>query len=93
MAKRLLYAAASPMIPVVRMARIVRQLFAPGRPTALLLRVTPGLAFGLSVDGVGQMLGYLFGPGQSAAILSGYEYNRIRFVSLREREQAAAPDE
>lgn len=92
LAKRLLYAAASPMIPVVRFARIVKQLLAPGRPAALLFRITPGLVFGLSVDGLGQMLGYLFGPGQSAEVLSGYEYNRIRFVSLREREESAVPD-
>jgi len=85
-ARRLFYVLAWPLIPVMRFVHVVRELFAPGRPSGLLWRITPMLLFGLAVDGVGQFLGYSLGPRQSAANLRDYEYNRIRFVTAAERD-------
>ncbi|MBK7927874.1 MAG: hypothetical protein IPJ98_10395 [Bryobacterales bacterium] len=50
------------------------------------------LWFGLAIDGLGQFLGYLTGPGRSAEILSDFEYNRVRFLSLADRKQVLSPD-
>jgi len=92
MRKRLFYAAASPLIPLVRFARIVGGLLAPGRPSALLWRCGPLLMLGLICDGMGQFAGYLAGAGHSAATLSNYEFNRIRFITEADRHQLDSED-
>jgi hypothetical protein len=79
--RRALFALASPLIPIVRCARITRELFRPGRPTHLLPRVFPALFVGLVFDGAGEMAGYIFGPGDAMAILSGMEFHRERFMA------------
>ncbi len=83
--RKLLYAAASPLIPWVRLARCLPLILR--QPS--LLGILPLLACGLAVDGIGQFVGYLAGPGESPALLSGYEYNRIRFVTQTDREALA----
>lgn len=63
--KRLLYACASPLIPLVRFRRIVAEVRKPGRYPGTLLRLAPVLLLGLLLDGFGQLLGYTFGPGNT----------------------------
>ncbi len=84
LARRLFYAAASPLIPIVRCWRGARALLLPGRPRHELPRVLPALALGLALDGVGQMLGYAFGPGRSLGKLADYEFRRIDHVRPEE---------
>jgi len=79
--RRTLFAVASPLIPLVRCVRITRELFRPGRPLYLLPRVLPALFVGLVFDGAGEMAGYVFGPGEAMAILSGMEFHRERFMA------------
>ncbi|MGH7963364.1 MAG: glycosyltransferase family 2 protein, partial [Candidatus Binatia bacterium] len=50
--RRLFYAGGAPLIPLVRLWRIVRELRRPGRQHHLLPRVLPALVAGLAVDGV-----------------------------------------
>lgn len=83
--RRLLYAAASPLIPLVRCYRIVTALLRPGRPKRELMRVLPILSMGLALDGFGQMLGYASGAGHSATALADYEYRRIDHVCTADR--------
>lgn len=83
--RRAFYALASPLIPLVRFARAARSLLALGRPPAELVRVLPVLAVGLILDGVGQLLGYAFGPGRSALALAHYEFRRVDHVRADER--------
>jgi hypothetical protein len=59
--KRLAFAGASPLIPLVRFTRVVRDGRRSGVPLSLLARVLPTVAVGLALDGVGQMLGYALG--------------------------------
>jgi hypothetical protein len=59
--KRLAFAGASPLIPVVRFARALRDGRRSGMSIPFLLRVSPTLAVGLLLDGAGQMLGYAVG--------------------------------
>lgn len=83
--KRLFYAAASPLIPPVRLVRVIQQMGAPGRPAGLLARCLPCLAIGLFMDGLGQFAGYVAGAGMSSSALTKYEYNRDRFITESDR--------
>jgi hypothetical protein len=78
--KRLLYFAASPLIPAVRLWRCLRELARPGRPLGLFPRMLPFLCIGLVLDGAGQMLGYLLGAGEAIGRVGGYEFHRMRHV-------------
>lgn len=83
--RRWFYAAASPLIPAVRFWRAVRAYLQPGRSRWLLLRTAPVLALGLTLDGLGQLAGYLLGPGRSMETLARYEFNRIDHVRAEDR--------
>jgi predicted dehydrogenase len=83
--RKILYGAASPLIPAVRLARICRELLKPGRPKRLMPRLLPALSIGLIADGFGQMAGYLGGVGLSAGRIAVYEYNRIRYIRPEDR--------
>jgi hypothetical protein len=76
--RRLAYAGGSPLIPLVRLWRILCDLSRPGRPLGLGIRVAPQLLLGLSVDGLGQMVGYAFGAGAARQRLMEYEFHRDR---------------
>jgi hypothetical protein len=79
-AKRLVYGLAAPLIPVVRGKRIIPKLLAePNR--AYALRVMPMLLLALLLDGMGQMIGFLFGPGRTEPLLAAFEYNRMRHMT------------
>jgi hypothetical protein len=83
--RRAVFTCASPLIPVVRCLRITRELFRPGRPRRLLLRVLPALIVGLIFDGAGEMTGYALGPGQAMAKLSDMEFHRERYLAVHDR--------
>ncbi len=86
---RALYALGSPLIPFVRVARIVPT----ARSTQLrlqLLRSLPALMLGLSVDALGQMAGYAFGTAVGADRLAKYECHRVQHVTARDRREVFA---
>jgi hypothetical protein len=89
---RLAYVGAAPLIPFVRVWRIVRELRKPGRPRQLLPRVLPTLMAGLILDGAGEMVGYAFGPGNAMARLSDMEFHRDRYLTKRDRKRQSAPE-
>ena len=93
MGRRLFYSAASPLIPALRAARICRELLKRGRPARLIPRVLPALAVGLTMDGLGQMIGYLAGPGRSARSLAVYEYDRTRYIRPEDRRVLEQADD
>ncbi len=78
--RRTLFACASPLIPIVRCLRIIRELLRPGRPRYLLPRILPALIIGLAWDGAGETAGYAAGPGQAMAKLSDMEFHRERYM-------------
>jgi hypothetical protein len=85
--RRLLYIGGTPLIPVVRLKRIagfVRR--SPEAPP--LLRLLPALAFVLTLSAVGELAGYVFGPGH-AGFPYEIEVYRSRFVRAADREQDA----
>ncbi|HYN85105.1 MAG TPA: glycosyltransferase [Pyrinomonadaceae bacterium] len=79
--RRFLFAAAGPLIPAVRFARIAREVLKPGRPRRAWARSLPALAAGLVCDGAGEMVGYAFGPGRSMARLTDMEFHRRRYLA------------
>jgi hypothetical protein len=74
--RRAAYAAASPLIPLVRLRREAGAL----RRRGLRLRgpALAGLVAGLALDGAGQAAGFGRGPGRSLAVLADFEFERER---------------
>jgi hypothetical protein len=88
--KRAAYAAASPLIPLVRFGRIVgefRQRDMPLGPRRLA-----GIAWGVVLDGAGQLAGFGAGAGGAPQRLQDMEYNRQRYLSRRDRREAGLDD-
>ncbi|MGH8597776.1 MAG: glycosyltransferase [Gammaproteobacteria bacterium] len=79
--RRMLYCAASPLIPFVRFKRIVKELRAPGRKRDLLPRIVPLLFASLVVDAAGEMAGYALGVGDAMRKLSDMEFHRHRYLA------------
>jgi hypothetical protein len=76
--RRAFYAAASPLIPLVRFVRIVREVRLPERHDVPFYSVLPALAYGLTMDAIGQFTGYLFGPGNATQRLVSLDFHRER---------------
>jgi hypothetical protein len=88
--QRLAYAVASPLIPLVRLARIVQQLRRPGRRKDLIARLFPLLLLLLAIDAGGELTGYLLGPGRAPTKIADIDFHRERYLNRRDRERLAA---
>ncbi len=73
---RVAFAAATPLVPFVRLRRHLAQALAAGLPRGLIARVAPTLLAGLVVDAAGQFAGCLTGAGRSRATLVDWEFRR-----------------
>ena len=87
--RRLLYVAGSPLIPVVRGGRIIRQIRRYGLQRKLLLRMLPSMLMGLASASAGELVGYVFGKGDSSRRRVTFELERMSHVTERDRRQAA----
>ncbi|UCC75700.1 MAG: glycosyltransferase [Anaerolineales bacterium] len=74
--RRWLYVIGGPLIPVVRLGRILRELNRPGRPRWVLPGVLPPLLGGLVIDALGEMFGYALGAGKAAQEMLRFEFHR-----------------
>lgn len=74
--RRLVFAAASPLVPFVRSYHTVRYGLRNGLPVSRLVAVMPVLALGLIADFVAQATGTMVGAGGSTARLAAYEFHR-----------------
>jgi GT2 family glycosyltransferase len=84
--RRLAYATAWPLIPLVRLRRVFRDLRrVPSH--GVLPRVLPPVLLGLTVSALGEATGYLLGPGQAPQKVSAYEFRRDRHVTRRDRAE------
>lgn len=86
LARRWLYICGSPLIPFVRVARMVRQFLRPGRPARLLPALVPLCLFLLAVETAGAVVGYLAGPGGSSARIAKIDFHREDHMNQRDRE-------
>jgi hypothetical protein len=88
--RRLLYVSGSPLIPLVRLPRILRDIHRSPRQRDLLPRVLPALIVSLVVSAVGEMIGYAFRSGDAMEKLSKLELNKIPHLAPRDRQAEAA---
>jgi hypothetical protein len=64
--KRLIFVAASPLIPFVRMRRVLHHIWRTGRQKTLMPHILFPISLALLAGAWGEMLGYLIGGGDSA---------------------------
>lgn len=84
-AKRAIYILGAPLIPLVRFARVIRMIRASTTYSWLFPRIVPLLILVLIVDGFGELVGYVTGPGNAAKVLGTIEFNRLRFMNDADR--------
>lgn len=87
--RRLLYVAGSPLIPVLRGTRVLRQIRRSGLQRKLVLRMLPSMLLGLASAAAGEVTGYVFGKGDASQRRVTFELERLKHVSERDRRQAA----
>ena len=88
---RLFYISKMPLIPFVRLQRVVRHILRAGRGRELLPSILPALMIGLAADAVGQLMGYAFGPGNAAQRRVSFELNRCQHVTDQDRARGILP--
>jgi hypothetical protein len=86
--KRPLYIAGTPLVPLIRARRCVRD-YRRVEPRPSLVRLLPALSLALSVSAAGEAVGYAFGPGNAPCKVSAYEFHRDRHVNARDRQAMA----
>lgn len=86
--RRLAFALASPLIPVVRLRRFLRDIRRLPQPPSLL-RLLPALSLALAVSALGEAAGYVFGRGDAPLRVSDYEFRRDRHVNAADRAAMA----
>ena len=88
--KRTLYAGGSPLIPFIRLCRIISEISKPGRlynmGCSKKLRISLALVLGLVIDGIGQFVGYSFAAGDSEEKISKYEFHRYLHLSESDKK-------
>ncbi len=82
---RALYAAASPLIPLVRLPRVLREIRRSTRSGELLPAVIPALIAGLALSSFGEMVGYALGAGDATARLARMELHKVDHVTEQDR--------
>jgi hypothetical protein len=83
--RRLLYVGRMPLIPCVRLKRVLREIYRSGRERELLPRILPALIVGLVADAFGQLTGYAFGAGAAAQRRVSFELSRYQHVTQQDR--------
>jgi hypothetical protein len=61
--RRIIYFAGSPLIPVLRLVRIIRQVRRAGAPMLQFARALPAMIAGLCMFALGEATAYIFPPG------------------------------
>jgi hypothetical protein len=87
-AKRWLYILGAPAIPVIRYRLLTRDLIGPGseaRRERIGAKAAPAIAIGCLLDGVGQFMGHLLGPGPAKGKLAFFEIGRARHLRRSEK--------
>jgi hypothetical protein len=80
LARRSLYVLAGPLIPFVRLRRILDQVRGSRRPGAPPIAVWPVLLLGLGISATGETIGYTWGAGNAVERRCDLEFHRIRHL-------------
>lgn len=84
--RRIIYAAGSPVIPLLRLSRVIPEIRRKRVGRRLLPRLLAPIAIILVVHAAGEAAGYLFGLGQTRISYSEKETRRDRYVRPEERK-------
>jgi GT2 family glycosyltransferase len=87
--RRAAFTVAGPLIPLVRLQRVLRQLNALP-VNANLAPLLPALCFGLMLDGLGQMAGYATGEGKASEKAFYFEFHRERHLRKGDQRLGAS---
>lgn len=88
--RRIIYLWGSPLIPLLRGSRVLRQIRRAGLNRRLLPRILPSLSAGLVAAAVGETVGYIAGKGDSSQKRITFELERLRHTTEKDRQQAGA---
>jgi hypothetical protein len=83
--RRIVYAGGSPLIPPLRLSRVVRLLRRTRAGRSVMPRVLPAMTLILTIHAIGEAVGYLFGMGRTRISYSEFETRRERHVRPEER--------
>jgi hypothetical protein len=93
--KALIFACAFPLVPIVRLRRILRHLNTPAlRKEARLWPALPWVVAGLVCHALGEAVGYLAGPGNAMQKYISFETDRRSHLTTAEQailDEAPAP--
>ena len=78
--RRLAYVLGSPLIPLMYLPALRRDLRRIGQPVPALLRALPTLAAALGIMAIGEVTGFLFGEGDARARMEDFELHRARHL-------------
>jgi GT2 family glycosyltransferase len=88
--RRLIYGGGAPLIPLVRLGRIRREIRRTRLPRHVLLGMLPALLIGLVSSAAGEMFGYALGAGNAPQGKWELEFHRNRYLKKRVGEAQAA---
>jgi glycosyltransferase involved in cell wall biosynthesis len=88
--RRFLYIGGAPLIPLVRLRRILGDIKRSGRDRDLLPRILPVLLVSLIVSAVGEMVGYAFGVGAAMQKTSLMELYKAQHLTEHDRQAEAS---
>jgi hypothetical protein len=84
--RRVLYALLFPLVPLLRLKRLLQQLDTPQkRRKSKFWKTVPLIMVGLVCHAFGEAVGYLLGSGNIIAKYTNYELNRREYVTPAER--------
>lgn len=84
--KRAVFIGATPIIPFVRLKRILDNIYRTGRQRKFLPKILTNIFPALLAGAWGEMLGYLIGPGNSTSQKVPAELNRAEYLTEADKE-------
>lgn len=84
--RRLVYIGGMPLIPIIRLRRVLCEIRRVSPKHSLLSSILPALVMGLISHSLGELTAYAIGVGDAAKQrLSNLEFHRIRHISDKDR--------
>ena len=85
--RRLFYIVGSPLIPVVRLRRMIASMRQCDEQRRWLPRLLPVLVWGALFHAWGEITGYALGVGDAEKRCLDFETDRLRYVTARDRQE------
>jgi hypothetical protein len=85
--KKIVYLVTTPLVPPLRLYRILKQIYKFGWQNKLLPGILPWLLWYLCVGAWGEFIGYVAGIGSAQQRTLDFDFRRQRFVSDKEKQR------